>query len=46
MIVPSMTVEEIHKEVFEDIKNLRSKLDVCRKDFKKTVLRMKIKTIK
>jgi hypothetical protein len=39
MIVPSMTVQEIHKEVFEDIKNLRSKLDEFRKDFKKTVLR-------
>jgi hypothetical protein len=38
MIVPSMTVQEIHKEVFEDIKNLRSKLDACRIDFKKTVL--------
>jgi len=38
MIVPSMTVQDIHKEVFEDIKNLRSKLDVYRKDFKKTVL--------
>ena len=34
-----MTVQEIHKEVFEDIKNLRSKLDECRKDFKKTVLK-------
>ncbi len=39
MIVPSMTVQEIHKEVFEDIKNLRSKLDLYRKDFKKTVLK-------
>lgn len=39
MIVPSMTVQEIHKEVFEDLKNLRTKLDECRKDFKKTVLR-------
>jgi hypothetical protein len=38
MIVPSMTVQEIHKEVFKDIKNLRSKLDECRKDFKKAVL--------
>lgn len=34
-----MTVQEIHKEVFEDIRNLKSKLDECRKDFKKTVLR-------
>ena len=39
MIVPSMTVQDIHKEVFEDIKNLRSKLDECRKDFKKVVLK-------
>jgi len=39
MIVPSMTGQEIHKEVFADIKNLRSKLDECRKDFRKTVLR-------
>jgi hypothetical protein len=38
MIVPSMTVQEIHKEIFEDIKNLESKLDQCRNDFKKTVL--------
>jgi hypothetical protein len=42
MIVPSMTVQEIHKEIFVDIKNLKSKLDVCRKDFKKTVLRGKL----
>lgn len=34
-----MTVHEIHKEVFEDIKSLRNKLDECRKDFKKTVLK-------
>lgn len=38
MIVPSMTVQEIHKEVFKDLKNLRSKLDECKKDFKKSVL--------
>lgn len=38
MIVPSMTVQEIHKEVFEDLQNLKSKLDQCRNDFKKTVL--------
>ena len=39
MIVPSMTVQEIHKELFEDVKNLRNKIDDCRKDFKKIVLR-------
>lgn len=39
MIVPSMTVQEIHKEVFEDLKNLGNKLDECRNDFKKTVLK-------
>lgn len=39
MIVPSMTVQEIHREVFEDIKNLRNRLDECSNDFKKTVLR-------
>ncbi len=38
MIVLSMSVREIHKEVFEDIKNLQNKLDECRGDFKKTVL--------
>ena len=36
MIVPSMTVQEIHKEVFEDMKNLQNKLDECRRDFKKS----------
>ena len=39
MIVPSMTVQEIHKEVFEDLSNLQITLNVCRKDFRKTVLR-------
>jgi len=39
MIVPSMTAQEIHKEVFEDIKNLRVKLDECRNDFKNAVLK-------
>lgn len=38
MIVSTMTVQEIHKEVFEDIKNLQNKLDEFRKDFKKKVL--------
>ncbi len=39
MIVPSMSVQEIHKEVFEDIKNLQTKLDACRNDFRKAVLK-------
>lgn len=34
-----MTVKEIHKEVFEDIRNLQNILDECHKDFKKTVLK-------
>jgi hypothetical protein len=38
MIVPSMTVQEIHNEVFKDLKNLRNKVDECKKDFKKAVL--------
>lgn len=41
MIVPSMTVQEIHNEVFEDIKSLQTKLDECRKDFRKSVLKSK-----
>jgi hypothetical protein len=41
MIVPSMTVQEIHKEVFEDISNLKNKLDECRNDFRKIVLKRK-----
>ena len=40
MIVPSMTVEEIHKEVFKDIKNLRNKIDDFKKDFGKAVLKV------
>ncbi len=39
MIVPSMTAQEIHKEVMEDIKTLGNKVDRCRDDFRKTVLR-------
>lgn len=38
MIVSSMTIQEIHKEVFEDIKSLKNKLDEFQKDFKKIVL--------
>lgn len=39
MIVPSMTVQEIHKEVFDDIRNLQNKLQETPEDFKKNVLR-------
>lgn len=39
MIVPAMTIQEIHKEVFEDLTNLRYKFDEYRKDFRQTVLR-------
>lgn len=39
MIVPSMTFQEIHKEVFVDLKNLHGKLDECRKDFRRIVLK-------
>lgn len=39
MIVPSMTIQEIHKEFFQDIKNLKSILEEYRVDFKKAVLK-------
>lgn len=39
MIVPSMTVQEIHKEVFDDMENLKIKLKESPEDFKKHVLR-------
>ncbi len=39
MIVPTMTVQEIHKEILEDIKNIDNKLNEFTKDFRKTVLR-------
>jgi len=39
MIVPSMTVKEIHKEVFDDLKTLRNKLDELRSDFRRIVLK-------
>jgi hypothetical protein len=39
MIVPSMTVQEIRKEVFEDMKSLQHKLNEFRTDFKKMVLK-------
>ncbi|TCS84739.1 hypothetical protein EDD80_1188 [Anseongella ginsenosidimutans] len=34
-----MTVQEIHKELFEDVKNLRNKLDYYHKEFRKQVLK-------
>jgi hypothetical protein len=39
MIVPTMTVQEIHKEILEDIKNIDNKLNDFTKDFRKIVLR-------
>lgn len=39
MIVPSMTVNEIHKEVFNDIKTLLNKIDELKNDFKRIVLK-------
>lgn len=39
MIVPSMTVQEIHNEVFEDIKNIENIMNGFNKDFRKLVLR-------
>ena len=39
MIVPTMTLQEIHKEVFEDLKTLSNKLDEFKNEFKKMVLK-------
>jgi len=39
MIVPSMTVQEIHNEVFEDLKNIEKITNGFNKDFRKLVLR-------
>lgn len=39
MIVPTMTVQEIHKEILEDINNLDNKLNGLKKEFRKIVLR-------
>lgn len=39
MIVPSMTLNEIHKELFADLRTLESKIDHCHKDFKRKVLK-------
>lgn len=39
MIVPTMTLSEIHKELFDDLRTLESKIEYCRKDFKRKVLK-------
>ncbi len=39
MIVPAMTVQEIHRELFEDLQNLRTKLEYCRSDFRRAALK-------
>ena len=39
MIVPAMTIQEIHNEVFEDIKNIENITNGFNKDFRKVVLR-------
>ncbi|MDF3076889.1 MAG: hypothetical protein K0S09_778 [Sphingobacteriaceae bacterium] len=39
MIVPSMTLYEIHKELDSDVRTLKSKIDYCHKDFKRKVLK-------
>ncbi len=38
MIVPAMTIQEIYKELFEDVKNIETKLEYCRKEFRREVL--------
>lgn len=39
MIVPAMTIQEIHKELLEDVKSLNNKMEYCKEDFAKCVLR-------
>lgn len=39
MIVPAMTIQEIYKELFEDVKNIERKLEYCRNEFRRDVLR-------
>lgn len=39
MIVPSMTLNEIHKELFSDLRTLESKIESCKNDFKRKVLK-------
>lgn len=42
MIVQSMTSNEIHKEVFEDLKTLKNTIDNLQNDFKRIVLKNNI----
>lgn len=39
MIVPLMTVTEIHDEVFKDLRDLTNKVDECKKEFERVVLK-------
>jgi hypothetical protein len=39
MIVPSMTVKEIHDEIFRDLKDLGDKVEDCKKNFERVVLK-------
>ncbi len=39
MIVPLMTVTEIHDEVFKDLSDLNNKVDACKKEFERVVLK-------
>ncbi|MNJ92887.1 hypothetical protein D3C87_105610 [compost metagenome] len=39
MIVPSMTIQNIHKELYSDLENIRAKLDFYNKDFGRKVLK-------
>lgn len=39
MIIPSMTEQEICKEMHADIDNLQMKVEACRKDFRSRILR-------
>ncbi|RZK42682.1 MAG: hypothetical protein EOO90_06485 [Pedobacter sp.] len=39
MIVSSMTLNEIHQELFSDLRTLESKIDSCHRDFKRKVLK-------
>lgn len=39
MIVPSMTVQEIHQEIFRDFKTLRNKIDNLKNEFRRIVLK-------
>jgi len=39
MIVPSMTLDEIHKELFSDLRTMEAKISSYHRDFKKKVLK-------